>query len=363
MLGNNKRRLLHFGVHHAHVLPLVSSHLRSLGPQEEEREEDGFEVTLDPVVDSPVKAAKETPKALKEMKIVRKASGTPRTCEICGVKRNTNANLLRHYSREHFVLEIEESYAHLMVGATCSLCHTVVDCTARGVGDAEKWVHLGVRHGVTNTLLQQQGWNPVHLRDKQENGAVATPAPAVAVVATNGVAKALPTTPSPPPPPPESPELFSCDLCDKKTKNQNLLNLHLIAMHYKKEILASYGNPEHQCKVCRKILPNADAFAFHIGQDHNKLAEFVKKNPGKAKLTNGETVNGEFGGQLALVVTGEMHSAVEKFLPVENHLPSPTTSIPKKSLLCPLKCPINFHTEQELTDHFRIQHGFSQVCL
>ena len=71
MLGNNKRRLLHFGVHHAHVLPLVSSHLRSLGPQEEEREEDGFEVTLDPVVDSPVKAKE--PKVVKETKIIRKA--------------------------------------------------------------------------------------------------------------------------------------------------------------------------------------------------------------------------------------------------------------------------------------------------
>ena len=299
MLGNNKRRLLHFGVHHTHVLPLVSAHLRTLGPQEEEREEDGFEVTLDPVADSPVKAKE--PKVVKETKIVRKASGTPRTCEICGVKRNTNANLLRHYSREHFVLEIEEGYGHLMVAATCSLCHTVVDCTARGVGDAEKWVHLGVRHGVTNTLLQQQGWNPVHLRDKQENGTVATPA-------TNGVSntKALPA-PSPPPPPPESPELFSCDLCEKKTKNQNLLNLHLIAMHYKKEILASYGNPEHQCKVCRKILPNADAFAFHIGQDHNKLAEFVKKSPVKAKVTNGDIANGgEAGGQLACFKCGSV---------------------------------------------------------
>ena len=139
-------------------------------------------MTLDPVVNSPVKAKE--PKVVKEAKLVRKASGTPRTCEICGVKRNTNANLLRHYSREHFVLEIEEGYGHLMMGATCSLCHTVVDCTARGVGDAEKWVHLGVRHGVTNTLLQQQGWNPVHLRDKQENGTLATPA---AVPSSNGV--------------------------------------------------------------------------------------------------------------------------------------------------------------------------------
>ena len=312
MLGNNKRRLLHFGVHHAHVLPLVSSHLRALGPQEEERDEDGFEVTLDPIVNSPVKRPKPSPevkepKVVKETKIIRKASGTPRTCEICGVKRNTNANLLRHYSREHFVLEIEEGYGHLMDGATCSLCHTVVDCTARGVGDAEKWVHLGVRHGVTNTLLQQQGWNPVHLRDKQENGTIATPA----VVTSNGVANKevlqVPT-PSPPPPPPESPELFSCDLCDKKTKNQNLLNLHLIAMHYKKEILASYGNPEHQCNVCRKNLPNADAFAFHIGQDHNKLAEFtiVKKRHVKAKLTNGEIVNGDAGGQFSCFKCGSV---------------------------------------------------------
>ena len=77
MLGNNKRRLLHFGVHHAHVLPLVSSHLRALGPQEEERDEDGFEVTLDPIVNSPVKRPKTSPevkepKVVKETKIIRK---------------------------------------------------------------------------------------------------------------------------------------------------------------------------------------------------------------------------------------------------------------------------------------------------
>ena len=86
---------------------------------------------------------------------------------------------------------------------------------------------------------------------------------------------------------------------------------------------------------------------------------------------NSSFVN-RFHSILTHVVTGEVHSAVEKYLPVEHHLPSPTpssptasptTSVPKKNLLCPLKCAINFHTEQQLTDHFRIQHGFSQVCV
>merc|ERR1712004_78345 len=178
--------------------------------------------------------------------------------------------------------------------------------------------------------------------------------------------------------------------------NQNLLNLHLIAMHYKKEILASYGNPEHQCKVCRKLLPNADAFAFHIGQDHNKLAEFVKKKPAavKAKVTNGDVLNGDSGGgQLAcfkcgsvgkdkaalyghssdsgtnwIEHIGEAHSAVEKYLPVEHHLPpssstspsSTTSSNANKALVCPIDCPEDFDDEQQLTNHFRSQHGFSQ---
>ena len=272
MLGNNKRRLLHFGVLHLHVLPLINHQLSLLPPPEEEQEdtleEDDFEVTLDTVTESPTKKA--SPQK------TRKMSGNPRTCEICGVKRNTNANLLRHYSREHFAESLKTQFSDLMSGSECRLCGEVVDCSARQVGEAEKWVHLGVRHGKTNLLLEQLGHTQVLVKEKGE------------AVETNGVAAAslqtarqLLDTSSPPPPPPESPELFSCDLCDKKTKNQSLLNLHLIGIHFKKDILASYGNPANVCKVCGKTLPNPDAFAFHMGQDHDLLEHMIKKRAEK----------------------------------------------------------------------------------
>ena len=69
--------------------------------------------------------------------------------------------------------------------------------------------------------------------------------------------------------------------------------------------------------------------------------------------------------------TGEAHSAVEKYLPVEHHLPpstststsssSTTSSNSNKALVCPIDCPEDFDDEQQLTHHFRSQHGFSQV--
>jgi len=257
-----------------------------------------------------------------------------------------------------------------------------------------------VRHGKTNLLLEQLGHTQVLVKEKGE------------AVETNGVA-AAPLPParqlldtSSPPPPPESPELFSCDLCDKKTKNQSLLNLHLIGIHFKKDILASYGNPANVCKVCGKTLPNPDAFAFHMGQDHDLLEHMIKKraekelaavhdevvddsgaaqfacfkcgsrSEDKASLYGhyslqhfSQELMGEFGVHTRCTVAdcgttcdsgttwiehiGEVHSAVEKYLPVEHHLPSPTLS-------CPLNCTDTFFTELQLTEHFRGHHGFSQ---
>ena len=76
-------------------------------------------------------------------------------------------------------------------------------------------------------------------------------------------------------------EQFNCQLCDKTTKNQELLDLHLIAIHFKKEILHKYGNPENTCELCTKTLPNADAFAFHAGQDHDLLRLIMQRRAKK----------------------------------------------------------------------------------
>ena len=42
---------------------------------------------------------------------------------------------------------------------------------------------------------------------------------------------------------------YNCPLCDKTTKNQNPLDLHLIAIHFKKE----YRNPENKCEIFLQI--------------------------------------------------------------------------------------------------------------
>ena len=47
MLGNNKRRLYHFGVKHLKVIPLINQKLRSLKRSLEDSHEDDFEITYD----------------------------------------------------------------------------------------------------------------------------------------------------------------------------------------------------------------------------------------------------------------------------------------------------------------------------
>jgi len=69
---------------------------------------------------------------------------------------------------------------------------------------------------------------------------------------------------------------FNCSLCEKTVKNQRLLNVHMIAVHYKKDILSRFGNPGNVCEVCGKTLGNVDAFAFHLGLDHDLLRLIVE---------------------------------------------------------------------------------------
>lgn len=262
----------------------------------------------------------------------------------------------------------------------------------RGVGEAERWVHLGVRHGVTNLLLHKEGRSQVHLR--AENGL------------TNGTTTSfpppLPSTSSAPSSPPPSPELFSCTLCAKRTKSQCLLHTHLVAVHYKAQLLRLYGNPSNSCTICRKTLPNSDALAFHMGQEHGKLQELMEEAPedadnsveddaeevvddkeeeqveemeevveqltcfkcgrqGKDKAALyghyslhhfSQELMGEHGVQSVCPVRdcgqtvdpgtawiehiGEAHSGVEKYLPAEHHLPSPPLLPPAPHLLSPL---------------------------
>ena len=58
MLGNNKRRLYHFGVKHLKVIPLINQKLRSVKRSLDDSNEDDFEITYD---SQPVKHDQGTP--------------------------------------------------------------------------------------------------------------------------------------------------------------------------------------------------------------------------------------------------------------------------------------------------------------
>ena len=149
MLGNNKRRLFHFGVTHLMVIPLINKKLRNNSAttatnesslthsvsisritkkkpvDDSMTEEDDFEITYD----SP--AVSEDKKRPASTSLISKTPVTghknPRTCELCGCKRNTSYNLMLHCTKQHFIEEIVERWGGYMVGNTCQICHEVVD--------------------------------------------------------------------------------------------------------------------------------------------------------------------------------------------------------------------------------------------
>ena len=69
--------------------------------------------------------------------------------------------------------------------------------------------------------------------------------------------------------------------------------------------MASFGNPANICKVCGKTLPNPDAFAFHMGQDHDLLEHMIKKRAEKeVKAVHDEVVEDVGDAQFACFKCG-----------------------------------------------------------
>ena len=122
MLGNNKRRLYHFGVKHLKVIPLINQKLRSLRTSLGDCNEDDFEITYD---NQPVKNVEDTPvnnrSLLAGNHLNSKVGGhkNPRSCEMCGCKRNTHFNLLLHVTKQHFLDEIRTRYLVFNVLFAC----------------------------------------------------------------------------------------------------------------------------------------------------------------------------------------------------------------------------------------------------
>jgi len=376
MLGNNKRRLYHFGVKHLKVIPMINRKLRSQSnsgspiknfvprsgmkhiedePSEDLTEEDEFEITYD----QPVKIVEEH-SAYKDalpLQIVKKRSelkpkhSNPRVCELCGCKRNTNSNLLLHYTKQHFMKDIKERFGSLIVDNRCTLCDDLIDVTMKNVGEAEKWIHLGHKHSKTNEILQEMGKTQIIIKDKKDVSYLQNAEPVVETkilesvhnVHNPEIFQSSEDEISSSPPQPE-PEVFSCQLCDKTTKNQTLLDLHLIAIHFKKEILHQYGNPENTCELCSKTFPNADGFAFHLGQDHDLLRLIMQRRAKKiAAMTESQ-------GPARL-------PEVKTFTPIKQPEVKVPTPKPQElpSFPC-FKCGARRRSKKELYGHYSLQH-------
>ena len=408
MLGNNKRRLFHFGVKHLKVIPMINNQLRnsrssndSVNPNskisrkkvdesEDLTEEDDFEITYDP----PAKIVEEHSGYRDAVQQDKKGPGTPqscskagqvagvgagarhsnpRVCELCGCKRNTSSNLLLHYTKQHFLEEIKRRFGGCMENNQCKLCQEKIDVTVKNVGEAERWIHLGHRHNKTNLILQElgktmiiiKGYNDLELEEPSDN----VENDKNGEIIYNSEDVVVQTSTPPPPalaahaPPTELTEVFSCDLCNKTTKSQSLLDLHLIAIHYKKEILQSYGNPEHICNMCNKTFQNADAFAFHVGKDHDFLKLIMQENgksEEKAELEGEKTSVKQVAQPVLAPLNLEQRADGRRVFTEEGQKPSIKchTSV-SSSVKCPLKCSTTFLDNSELLNHFRTVHGFN----
>merc|ERR1712025_1172892 len=186
---------------------------------------------------------------------------------------------------QHFLEEIRSRWGHHIQDHNCELCDDLIDVTLKNVGEAEKWIHLGHKHGKTNEILQEMGRTQIIIKDRKDVSYIQTAEPVIETkilepVNNPEVFQSSEDEISTSPPQPE-PEVFSCQLCDKTTKNQTLLDLHLIAIHFKKEILQNYGNAENTCELCTKAFPNADGFAFHLGQEHDLLRLIMQRRAKK----------------------------------------------------------------------------------
>jgi len=372
MLGNNKRRLYHFGVKHLKVIPMINRKLKSQTnsvstsnnvhrpnkkPVEEEisedfTEEDEFEITYD----QPVKIVEEhsaykdalqtTVKNVKKSELKPKHSN-PRVCELCGCKRNTNSNLLLHYTKQHFIKDIKDRFGGYIVDNRCTLCDDMIDVTMKNVGEAEKWIHLGHKHGKTNEILHEMGKTQIIIKDKKDVSYIQTAEPVIETkilesVSNSEVFQSSEDEISSSPPQPE-PEVFSCQLCDKTTKNQTLLDLHLIAIHFKKEILHNYGNAENTCELCTKAFPNADGFAFHLGQDHDLLRLIMQR---RAKMM---AEKAETQGQSRI-------PNVKQITPKAPEVKNPTEKPQEVPSFPCFKCGARRRSKKELYGHYSLQH-------
>ena len=401
MLGNNKRRLFHFGVKHLKVIPLINQRLRSLTSGEaglthsvsisritknkkvDESVTDGdddFEITYDQGPETPALAKGVTvtkrpvPAAtpINSSALARTpAAGqltpvsghkNPRTCELCGCKRNTSYNLLLHCTKQHFAREIEERWGELMSGDNvCGLCHEQVDITTKNVGEMERWIHLGHKHGKTNTLLKERGKRMIIIKgyndqdfdlessaaigsdDEEDGGTVEITANNVgsesgsedetSEVVTQSLASVNTE--------------YNCPMCEKTTKNQNLLDLHLIAIHFKKELLSKYGNPENTCTACNKPFQNIDAFAFHIGKDHDLLKEVMEQGLEEDDVNDPQD-GGDSSPEAKVTITRTP-------APIVASPQLAAAAVPNPGFVC-FKCGAKRRGMKELYGHYSLQH-------
>ena len=395
MLGNNKRRLYHFGVKHLKVIPLINQRLRAMKAVNDsasemkhsvtitrtkkkvdesvETEEDDFEITYDNQPNNIGENSTGTPANKKIVKSIgggvtitsnSKSGGhkNPRLCELCGCKRNTSFNLLLHCTKQHFLEEIRSRWGHHIQDHNCELCDEYIDTTTKNVGEAEKWIHLGHKHGKTNQLLREKGKRMIIIKGFNDHDfelehsvePMEMDSASIEITPTsitnnveggeNSASSEDDTASSPPPTMPNpAPTEYNCPMCDKTTKNQNLLDLHLIAIHFKKELLQKYGNPENTCEFCKKTFQNVDAFAFHIGKDHDLL---------KVIMQSGLDGN---DSSSSLESSPEVKTPVTK-APVENK-PSlkPLSENPSSNFVC-FKCGAKRRGMKELYGHYSLQH-------
>lgn len=334
-----------------------SNNVTSKNKMEEEipedlTEEDEFEITYD----QPVKIVEEHSaykdalqiQPVKKKPELKPKHSNPRVCELCGCKRNTNSNLLLHYTKQHFIKDIKDRFGSFIVDNRCTLCDDIIDVTMKNVGEAEKWIHLGHKHGKTNEILHEMGRTQIIIKDRKDVSYIQAVEPVIETkiletVSNAEIFQSSEDEISKSPPQPE-PEVFSCQLCDKTTKNQTLLDLHLIAIHFKKEILQNYGNAENTCELCTKAFPNADGFAFHLGQEHDLLRLIMQRRAKK------------IAAEKAAVQGHSRLPEVNQMSPKAPEVKTPTSKPQETPLFPCFKCGARRRSKKELYGHYSLQH-------
>eukprot|EP00092_Neocalanus_flemingeri_P000492 GFUD01000522.1.p1 GENE.GFUD01000522.1~~GFUD01000522.1.p1 ORF type:complete len:516 (+),score=102.02 GFUD01000522.1:95-1642(+) len=242
-----------------------------------------------------------------------------RNCDLCGYSSELPINLMKHYSVDHFEMNISQLtnfYFELnfLTGNydPCKVCNKVLGKNTLEKNTHKEVIeHIGVYHMKVLDILKSKKIDLPNLLNRSK--------------IPSGVQSR--TKPSP-----LKNEEFNCDICQVNTfSTRTEFQDHLSGVHFWTELVGEYGNKySKSCSLCRFKFQTLQQLAKHIGTIHNKVLGLYERKLDSTKPDQSMTKEKE-------------------------NLPEPT------KLFCTFSCPDVLIDRQQLEKHYMVSHFGDQL--